>query len=552
MTREEFFRQFELLADAPGAVLKMRELILNLAVRGKLVPQDACDETAHAMLSRLSAGANTRSRGPQEQDDNGLFPVPDSWAWVRLPRVLNKLTDGTHHSPLNTPSGDYMYVTAKNIKNDGVQTDEITYVSRAIHEEIYSRCDPAFGDVLYIKDGATTGVATINQLSEPFSMLSSVALLKPSDAIVNRYLLWMMRSPFFYEQTRGAMKGAAIPRVTLSVIASSLLPLPPLAEQKRIVAKVDELMALCDRLEAQQKEREAHHAALCRVALTHFVNEPTPNNLELLLHDSFSVPPEDLRRTIISVAAQGRLVPQNVEDGTAAELIRRIAERRQAAGSKNYGEVTDEEQPHEVPSTWSWVRLGNISLSSDSGWSPQCMAEPRTGTDWGVLKVSAVSWGSFDPDENKALPPGASPRPQCEVRAGDFLLSRANTEDLVGRSVIVESAPPHLMMSDKIVRFVFDEDVDRAFVNMVNQTDHARAYYARNASGTSSSMKNLSREVICRLPVPLPPLREQRRIVAKVNELLSYVDQLQSLLATASATGAKLLAAAVAELTARN
>ena len=155
-----------------------------------------------------------------------------------------------------------MYVSARNIKPDGINLDGITYVTKEVHDEIYSRCDPSFGDVLYIKDGATTGIATINQVTEPFSMLSSVALLKPSDAIFNRYLLWAMRSPFFYEETRGAMKGAAITRVTLSVMAKSLLPLPPLAEQRRMVAKVDQLMALVDELETQLTASRAAAADL--------------------------------------------------------------------------------------------------------------------------------------------------------------------------------------------------------------------------------------------------------------------------------------------------
>ena len=124
-----------------------------------------------------------------------------------------------------------MYVTAKNIKSDGVLLNDITYVSKDVHDEIYSRCDPTLGDILYIKDGATTGTATINNIVSPFSMLSSVALLKPSGAIFNRYLLWAMRSPFFYAETRDSMKGAAITRVTLSVVSASLVPLPPLAEQ---------------------------------------------------------------------------------------------------------------------------------------------------------------------------------------------------------------------------------------------------------------------------------------------------------------------------------
>ena len=220
----------------------------------------------------------------------------------------------------------FMYVTAKNIKTDGVLLDGITYVSKEVHDEIYSRCDPSFGDVLYIKDGATTGIATINQVKEPFSMLSSVALLKPSEAIFNRYLLWAMRSPFFYAETRGAMKGAAITRVTLSVMAASLLPLPPLAEQKRIVAKVDELMALCDRLEAQQQERETRHAALARASLARFADAPTPTNLEFplppVLH-YFTCRP---RKSILTLAVQGKLVPQDPQRRTGEALLLNLSD----------------------------------------------------------------------------------------------------------------------------------------------------------------------------------------------------------------------------------
>jgi type I restriction enzyme S subunit len=141
-------------------------------------------------------------------------------------------------------------------------------------------------------------------------------------------------------------------------------------------------------------------------------------------------------------------------------------------------------------------------------------------------------------------------RHDCEVRPGDFLLSRANTEELVARSVIVDSTPPRLMMSDKIVRFTFPDEIDRAFVNLANTSETARAYYARNASGTSSSMKNIGREVMCNLPIPLPPLAEQRRIVAKVQQLIALVDELETQLAKARITGRSLVEAVVAELTA--
>jgi type I restriction enzyme S subunit len=549
MKLERFFEKFDQFAHAPDAVTKMRELVLQLAVQGRLVHQDINDEPAEEMLQRITSTAKSRRRGIDESDGiEEPFVIPENWAWVRLTLVLNKLTDGTHHSPPNKPSGDFMYVTAKNIKTDGVQLQDITYVSAEVHEEIFSRCDPSFGDVLYIKDGATTGVATINQLRAPFSMLSSVALLKPSSAILNSYLLWAMRSPFFYEETRGAMKGAAITRVTLSVMAASLLPLPPLAEQKRIVAKVEELMALCDRLEAQQKERENRHIELTRAAIARFDEAPTPANLNFLFHQLYSVSPTDLRKVILNLAVEGKLSLRDPADESVTYLLRHIERARSSVRARVYPAIEPSEAPFEIPTTWAWVRLGNIALNSDSGWSPQCDPQPREGDAWGVLKVSAVSWGRFLPEENKALPPELRPREECEVKAGDFLVSRANTEDLVARSVVVIDTPPHLMMSDKIVRFAFPDLIDKGFINLVNSASFAREYYSRNASGTSSSMKNVGRDVMSNLPIPLPPLPEQRRIVAKTDALFELLSAMEEMITSSGSMASDLSDAIVGEL----
>src|SRR5690606_27671625 len=233
-----------------------------------------------------------------------------------------------------------------------------------------------------------------------------------------------------------------------------------------------------------------------------------------LFHEHFTIPPADLRKAILTLAVQGKLVPQDPADEPAEALLERIEDERLRANGKVFPPVAIEEMPYELPFSWSWVRMGNLALKSDSGWSPQCLSESRSANSWGVLKVSAVSWDQFQPDENKALPPGLEPRPECEVQPGDFLLSRANTEELVARSVVVRDTPPRLMMSDKIVRFRFSDLVEKSFINLANTSESARAYYAREASGTSSSMKNVSRDVMCRLPIPLPPLAEQRRIVA--------------------------------------
>ncbi len=334
------------------------------------------------------------------------------------------------------------------------------------------------------------------------------------------------------------------------LLKAANIPLPPLAEQKRIVAKVDELMALCDQLEAQQQERDAQHTALTRAAVARFTTDPTPTNLNLLFHKSYHIPPTDLRKTILTLAVQGKLVPQDPSEEPVSELLARNAARRaEQKRIKNYAEIDAESAPFEIPTTWHWEPLGNLALTSDSGWSPQCEPQARSGDKWGVLKVSAVSWGKFLPDQNKALPPGKEPRPEAEVHSGDFLMSRANTADLVARSVIVEESPRNLMMSDKIVRFRFAEEINKSYINLVNSASFARSYYAKNASGTSSSMKNVGRQVMCDLPVPVPPLAEQRRIVAKVDQLMALVDQLESQLEHSSTTAESLMAAVVAELT---
>ena len=255
-----YFNHLPRLTTRPEHIQQLRQTILNLAVRGKLVPQDPSDEPATKLLSRVEAekaflvkAGELRKQIPVPpiNEEEIPFAVPANWQWVRLIDVLTKLTDGTHHSPPNLNRGDFRYVTAKNIKPEAVSLDDITFVTAEVHHEIYSRCNPEKGDILYIKDGATTGIVTVNNLDEPYSMLSSVALLKVPRAIYNLLLVFFLRSPFFYDQMRGFMKGAAITRVTLKRMAPALIPIPPYSEQHRIVAKVEELMALCDELEAK-------------------------------------------------------------------------------------------------------------------------------------------------------------------------------------------------------------------------------------------------------------------------------------------------------------
>ena len=276
---EAIFTQIELQeqnkADLQTAIKQAKSKILDLAIRGKLVPQDSADEPASVMLERLrvekeakiAAGEMKRGKndsyiyknptdncyyqkytdGCEENiSDEIPFDVPAGWAWCKLPEVCRKpITDGTHNSPSNSASGDFLYITAKNIKNLAICLDDATYISKEIHESIYSRCSPELNDILLTKDG-TIGEVAVNNLNYPFSMLSSIALIKPSNEILSWFLAYILISDLLQNKMKKEAKGSALKRIILAQINDFLIPLPPLAEQQRIVTKIEELFAQFD------------------------------------------------------------------------------------------------------------------------------------------------------------------------------------------------------------------------------------------------------------------------------------------------------------------
>ncbi|PRS75942.1 restriction endonuclease subunit S [Bacillus sp. GBSW2] len=228
----------QLIEEAKETFELRRAAILDKAFRGE--------------LTRKWRGENHKESSDTEvvQTDKTLYNLPFNWEWVDLDTVCEKITDGTHHSPKSYPSGDYMYITAKNIKKQGILLDNVTYVSKEVHQEIYNRCDVKKGDVLYIKDGATTGIATVNQITEEFSLLSSVALLRSKrNVLAAKYLMYCLNSPSTKSRMLGMISGNAITRLTLKKIKQGIIPLPPFDEQEIIVSILEKVNSVDEQLD---------------------------------------------------------------------------------------------------------------------------------------------------------------------------------------------------------------------------------------------------------------------------------------------------------------
>jgi len=209
-------------------------------------------------IDKTKANAEQNLKNARDVFDSylqGVFEKKgDGWEHIRMGDIC-QIYDGTHFSPKNGRDGDYMYITAKNIKPYYIDVSNISYVTEDDHNDIYSRCSPKKGDVLYIKDGATAGIATVNTIEEEFSMLSSVALIKCSNIILNTFLVHYMNSSVGKKNFLGYLDGAAITRLTLIKIKNVCFSIPTLEEQQSIVNKLDALRAETQKLEAIYKKK---------------------------------------------------------------------------------------------------------------------------------------------------------------------------------------------------------------------------------------------------------------------------------------------------------
>jgi len=549
MKLETFFEKFELFADAPNAVAKMRELILQLAAHGRLVDQSHGDESASDLLTRIHAHfallrSRKEMRGPSIEPLNvdELPSIPKNWEWVRLGNVVDYGSSEKSESA-DIPEDAWL------LDLEDIEKDTSRLLQRKVFRDSPSKSTKTTfvaGDVLYGKLRPYLNKVLV--ADEPGYCTTEIIPIRTFGFIDPAYLCYALKRPEFLAYANSKSYGMNLPRLGTEDARRAAFPLPPLAEQKRIVAKVDELMALCDRLEAQQQERDTRHAALARASLFRFAEAPTPANLDFLFHKSYRITPADLRKSILTLAVQGKLVPQDPDDEPAAELLRRIDSEKEALikGKKIRrqevpGPIRDEDIPFAIPDGWEWRRLADVCFLITDG-AHHTPAYQDTGVPF--LSVKDVSGGQIDFSRTRFISEEQHRElcKRCRPEFGDILLTKVGTTGIA--VTIEEKREFSIFVSLALLKFS-QPNLDRLYLKHLINSPFVRQQSAENTQGIGN--KNLVLRLINQFTVPIPPLAEQRRIVAKVDQLMALVDQLETQLSEAKIKSAALLDAVIHE-----
>ena len=551
MTLETFFEKFDQLADTPNAVSRMRRFILDLAVRGKLVAQNPDDEPADELLKRvrtekerlvMSGEIKKQELLPPVEEDSIPSLLPSGWSLTQLGDVAVCLD--YMREPINGSERDLRIVgkTQSELFPYYGATQQQGWIDDYIFDAelvLLGEDGVPFFDDLRPKAYLISGKSWVNNHAHVFrGILAS-----------NPFLMHWLNT---FDYT-GRVAGSTRSKLNQAKAVDIPIALPPLAEQKRIVAKVDELMALCDRLEAQQQERETRHAVLARASLARFTDAPTLANLPFLFHPSYTIPPADLRKSILTLAVQGKLVPQDPNDESVDELLARSLIARQNLKRTIATEVQaiDGEAAlgFDIPVSWRWQTLDDLLVfGPTNGFSPKAV-EYETLTR--SLTLSATTLGRFNGKYSKFITTDVPPDSDLWLRDGDILVQRGNTIEYVGVAAVYRGEPNRFVYPDLMMKLRVSSAFDVGYIHLAMSQEAARNFLRARASGTSGTMPKINQATLKSLPIPIPPLAEQLRIVAKVDQLMVLVDQLETQLAASRATSKKLMEAVVDGLTAQ-
>ena len=532
---------------------QLKNSILQMAVQGKLVPQDPGDEPASVLLQRIKAEkqelikagkikkdkksseifrgaahnlpyAFCEQIGKEIRDisDEIPFEIPDSWEWVRFSNLVN-FSMGKTPPRKETEYWEnpiYPWVSIADMPADGTVLSTKEKVNQYAADNTFKSGISPIG-TLIMSFKLTVGKVSILGIDAYHNeAIISIFPFVDDDRIVTSYLFKVLPLIAQNGDTKTAIKGATLNSDSLSNL---LIPLPPLTEQKRIVNRIVELEP---------------YVSAYDIAETHLT----------ALNTTF---PEALKKSILQEAVQGKLVPQNPDDEPASVLLERIRAEKQAlikAGKirkdkhesaiitrdKIPYEIIDgkerciaDEVPFELPESWCWCRLGSISWYFDAGKSPNCIKQSVTGDEYGVITTTSIQIGYFDEKQNKVLPLNFEVNEDMKVNKGDILITRAGPMNRTGVACVVKNIHYNLILSDKTIRInMSDELFDKDYIVTVLNSPNIREQIIGLMSGMDKQQVNISQDKYKTVFIPLPPLAEQKKIVAKTEELMQYCDKL--------------------------
>jgi type I restriction enzyme S subunit len=444
--------------------------------------------------------------------------LPNSWVWTQIEAVTQSMKNGVYKPPTAYADHGIACLRMYNIEAGKIVWKDIKRMKLSNDEVLAYELLP--GDILVnrVNSRELVGKAAVipNGLERCVYESKNIRVRLVKNAIDSRYAgYWFHLSAHRYFNTN-AQQTVGMASINQEQIGAMPCPLAPLNEQQRIVAAIETQFTRLDAAVVALKRSQA--------------------NLKRY------------RAAVLKAACEGRLVPTEAElaqaEGRsyepAAVLLERIlAERHRQWETENpkkkYQEpvAPDTSTLPELPEGWCWASMDQLVSKIEAGKSPKAENRPAKPDELGVLKVSAVSWGEFQPKENKTLFHKSLVVDNLSVKAGDVLISRANTVELVGAVVLVRQDYPNLLLSDKTLRLVFVSDkLLRFYIIQALRTPWVRRVYEELATGTSDSMRNLSQEKILSAPVPLPPFVEQQTIVAELERRFSLITQLEKTIET--------------------
>lgn len=483
---------------------QLKASILQYAIQGKLVEQRAEEGTGEELFQEIERKREVLIKEKiikKDKRTNSIinfqevpFDIPENWMWVTLGSILNKLTDGTHKTPKYTSTG-VKFVSVKDMSNGFLSLENTKYISEEEHKELYARCNPEKGDLILSKVG-TTGVPAIVDTTEPFSLFVSVALLKFDCKCIDvEFLYYMLMSPLVQAQATENTRGVGNKNWVLDAIASTMVVLPPLVEQKRIVAKIEELLPLVDRYATAYEKLEQFNAKF----------------------------PEDMKKSILQYAIQGELVEQRPEEGTGEELYRQIQTEKQRLTKegkikkeKPLPEIAEDEIPFDIPESWKWVRLSTIGITQ-TGNTPSKSHPEYIGIDIPFITPGDILNGQICYSNQALSLLGKEVARVCcagsimQVCIGGSIGKAAITYREVAFNQQINVVSPIACLSE--------------YLFAVMQSAYFTTSMKERAGGTATPIIN--RGLWDSLLIPLPPLAEQRRIVAKLEEILPLCERLK-------------------------